>query len=112
MTTDTSEEEQAVSTTIDGPLQPYAYDIFPLKKARRVPSSVNGLVPGPAKVNPTCGIIHVDFAREVLHIVICGHSNIAPHGLGVERWCAIRYISSIIHGLDCPLEDEFLLWVH
>lgn len=36
----TDEEEQAVSTTIDGPLQPRAYEIFPLRKARNVPSRI------------------------------------------------------------------------
>lgn len=41
ITTDTSEDEHAVSITMEGPLHPYAYDILPLKKARNVPTSVS-----------------------------------------------------------------------
>lgn len=35
----TNEEEQAVSTTMDGPLSPYACEILPLKNARNVPNA-------------------------------------------------------------------------
>ena len=34
---ETIEEEQAVSTVMDGPLKPKTYDTRPLMKARRVP---------------------------------------------------------------------------
>ena len=37
----TKDDEQAVSTTTEGPPKPIAYEIRPLRKARKVPISSN-----------------------------------------------------------------------
>jgi len=79
----TIEEEQAASIVIDGPPKSKAYEIFPLRKARSVPSNAKVSFLMHLKIRVwlqrihTCGVMNIYVAGKILDVIICCSANIA-----------------------------------
>src|SRR5260221_14213506 len=94
------EDEQAVSITTEGPLSCIAYEMRPVRKARRVPNKTI-LAHGRRRYNQivvTCAVIDINIVPQILYVIPRRNPNVAAKRVWAESRCSIWYVTRALKG--------------